>query len=264
MSQHDDGGIAAVDVSDPALRTLPIPSWVPAPVARSIRTKYAEYVHELAGLARYALPDEGRDFLVYVMELLLPVVCDPRMRSIWRELYRPRRNGTFLHPARDAWWERRMLFLQPAGGPSAADARDRQDEAAIELFDAAALACQQLLGATTTRREAEQQRDRYLAKARELERDALTMVANPEWRRLWEAAKTYRDYARETCEPAIRMAAGRNHDGRARWVALTIANKFHELFRSPMYRLTATITSVVLGRTVTSSRIRQWHPTHCD
>ena len=256
MSQHDDGGITVVDVSDPAVRALPIPLWVPTAVARSIRTKYAKDLHELSDLARDALADEGRDYLVYVMELLLPVVCDPRMRGVWQELYRQHRNGTFLHPARDAWWERRMLFLQPAG--------DRQDEAAVELFDTAALACQQLHGATTTPREAEQQRDRYLAKAHELEHDALTMVANPEWRRLWEAAKTYRDYARETYKTAIRMAADRNQDGRTRWVALTMANKFHELFGSPMYRLTATITSVVLGRTVTRRRIRQWHPAVCD
>jgi hypothetical protein len=50
----------------------------------------------------------------------------------------------------------------------------------------------------------------------------------------------------------------RKHDGRARGVALTIANKTHELFGRPMYGLTSTITSVVLGREVTRRRIRQW------
>src|SRR5262249_32260780 len=129
MSQHDDGGITVVDVSDPAVRALPIPLWVPTAVARSIRTKYAKDLHELADLARDALAEEGRDYLVYVMELLLPVVCNPRMRGVWKQLYRPRSDGTFLYPASDAWWERRIRSLQPAGVPSAADASERQDEA---------------------------------------------------------------------------------------------------------------------------------------
>jgi len=63
MSQHDDGGITVVDVSDPAVRALPIPLWVPTAVARSIRTKYAKDLHELADLARDALAEEGRDRL---------------------------------------------------------------------------------------------------------------------------------------------------------------------------------------------------------
>jgi hypothetical protein len=200
----------------------------------------------------------------------IALVRDPRMRGVWQQLYQRRGDGTFLYPASDAWWERRRFFLLPVGAaPLAADARGRQDEAVVELFDTA-LACQLLHLATMTRRRAEQQRDHYLAKARELERDALTMVANPEyfvakhgecWRRLREAAKTYTDYAHETYTAAIRTALERNHDGRARWVALTMANKFHELFGAAMYGRTATITSVVLGRTVSQRRIRQWcHP----
>ena len=93
------------------------------------------------------------------------------------------------------------------------------------------------------------------------------MVANPEystakrdecWRRLREAAETYRDYAHETHTAAARTALRRKHDGRTRWVALAIANKLHELFGLPMYGTTATITSVMLGRTVTLRAVRQW------
>jgi hypothetical protein len=252
MSQHDDGGITVVDVSDPAVPALPIPSWVPAPVARSIRTKYAEYVHELADLARDALPDEGRDYLEYVMELLLPVVSDPRMRGVWQELYRQHRDGTFLHPAR------------PAGVPSAADARNRQDEAVVELFDVAAIACQQLSCATTTRREAEQQRDYHLRRAEELERDAPAIEDIECCRWLWGAARAYRNHARETYRTAVAMSRVRNHDGRAHWVVITVANKFHELFGSAMYTLTATIASVVLRRDVKPRTTRQWHPADCD
>jgi hypothetical protein len=209
---------------------------------------------------------------LFLSPVEIALVCDPQMRGVWKELSRRRRDGTFLYPARDAWWERRMFFLLPVGGaPSAADARERQDKAVVELFDTV-LACRLLHLATTTRRQAEQQRDHYLAKAHELERDALTMVApslvtgfvdkrDERWRRLREAAKTYKDYAHETYTAAIRVSLERNHDGRARWVALTIVNKFHELFGLLMYGLTATITSVVLGRNVSPRAVRQWcHP----
>jgi len=201
----------------------------------------------------------------------IELVCEPRMRSIWRELYLQHRDGTFLYPARSAWWERRRFFLLPVGSaPLQADAKGRQDEAVVELFDTV-LACKLLPLATTTRREAEQQREHYLTMAHELELAAKTMWENPDCsidkryereRRLQEAAKICRDYAHETHAVAMRMAPlERSHDGRARWVGLAMANKFHELFGFPMYGLTATITSVVLGRNVSKRRIRQWcHP----
>ena len=50
-----------------------------------------------------------------------------------------------------------------------------QDAAMLELFNTA-LACRKAWTATTTRREIEQQRDRYLAKADELEDDAWMML----------------------------------------------------------------------------------------
>jgi hypothetical protein len=196
----------------------------------------------------------------------IALACDLQMRGVWEELTRQRRDGSFVYPARSTWWQQ---LLHPIGASSAEIARERQGEAMLELFDEA-LACQLHHLATTTRRQAEQQRDHYLEKAHELKRDALTMVANPEcdaakrderWRRLQEAAETYTDYAHEISTAAMRTALDRKHDGRARWVALSIANKSHELFGRGMYGLTAIIVSVVLGRTVTLRRVRQWcHP----
>ena len=52
------------------------------------------------------------------------------------------------------------------------------------------------------------------------------------------------------------MALERKHDGRGRWVALTIGDKFRALFGKPMYGLTTTITSVVLGREIESRTVR--------
>ena len=229
-------------------------------------------VDELADKARDQLADKirnqraFRDSFVFITELFQPLVCDPRMRRVWGELCRQHRDGTFLYPARGAWWERRMPFLLPTGAPSAADASKRQDEAMVELFDAAR-ACQQRHRVTMTRREAEQERDYYLTEAQGLRLKATTMLTDPasqrhkRHRRLLEAAQTCEDYAHETYRTAVAMSLDRKHDGRARWVALIIANKFRELFGSPMYTLTATITSVVLGRNVSPHRIRQWcHP----
>jgi Arm domain-containing DNA-binding protein len=292
QSQHNDraGRLMKPVVSSPtALPVLDIPPWVPRAVARFVRAKYAENVHlvfspverkagfdadvdELADEARDQLADKIRNqpvlrnTFVSITELFQPLVCDPRMRGVWEELCRRHADGTFLHPARGAWWERRMPFLLPTGAPSAADASERQDEAMVELFDAAR-ACQQRHRATTTRRQAEQQRDAYLAKARELQLDATTMLTDPapqrhkRHHRLLETVQAYEDYAHETYTAAIRTSLDRKHDSRARWVALTISNKFRVLFGSPMYSLTAAITSVVLGRNVSPRTTRQWcHP----
>jgi hypothetical protein len=218
-------------------------------------------------------PYKGVEHLAhFVSPIEIELACDPQMCGVWQELYRRRADGTtFLYPARDAWWERRRYMggLLPAGALAAADASERQDEALLELLDTM-LACKLLPLTTTTRRAAEQERERYLAMADELELAAITMRENPDcsvdqrherWRRLKEAAKICTDYAHETHVAAIRTALDHKHDGRVRWVALSIANKLHELFGSPMYSLTATITSVVLGRTVPPRRVRHWcHP----
>ena len=53
-------------------------------------------------------------------------------------------------------------------------------------------------------------------------------------------------------------ALERRHDGRARWVALTIADTFRILFGKPMYGLTATIASVILDREIEPRTVQQW------
>ena len=57
--------------------------------------------------------------------------------------------------------------------------------------------------------------------------------------KLEDAAQAYEDYAGEVYATNSAMALERKHDGRARWVALTIGNTFRALFGSPMYGLTA-------------------------
>jgi hypothetical protein len=261
---------------------LSVPPWVPESVAHSARAKYTRDVHwayaeaikafgdaeDDAACDALAAQDQVRDAyaeivhedLAEIVDHYRPLVSDPRMRAVWRELSR-QRNGAFLHPAR---------------APSAADAGERQDAAIVEVFNTA-IECQEKRAATTTRGKAEQQRRRYLAQAEQLKRDAHTMMSQPllfcgknilrdnrrsEFRwKLNAAADAYQEYARAitTAQPSM---PEREHDGRARWVAQTIGSKFRDLFGSPMYGLTATITSVVLGRQIDSSRARQWCAPH--
>jgi hypothetical protein len=266
---------------------LDVPSWVPEPVAHYARTEYAaevsEALRELGGVRAYAeklrewgaVEDKARcdaeivrEDLAEIVEHYRALVSDPQMRGVWRELSRPR-NGAFLHPAR---------------APSAADAKERQAAAMVEVFKTAfacqvetAFACQEERAAITTRGKAEQQRRRYLARAEELGRDAFTMLTQPLLfcgknilhdnrrmelgRKLNAAADAYKEYARGITSAQPSMPE-RGHDGRAHWVALTIGSKFRDLFGKPMYGLTATIASVVLGREIDRRTVRQWcaHP----
>jgi hypothetical protein len=102
--------------------------------------------------AAYAADDIVRDDLADIAERYRALTCDPRMRGVWRELSRQRCNGCPLYPAR---------------GPS-------QQAAMLEIFKTA-FECR-YLDALPTRAEAERQRRHYLAKAKELEWDAMTMM----------------------------------------------------------------------------------------
>jgi hypothetical protein len=222
---------------------LDIPLWVPEPIARYASYRYGADVGQVSQVA------------------LRSLACDPQMKGVWRQLSRPARNGAFLYPAR------------PSSAPTA---KDRQDAAMLQLFNVA-YRCRELDGETTmTRGQAEQQRNRFLAKAEELKTDALMMRMQPRlsdeladeaaahagyasneerYQKLHAAAQAYEDYASEI---SFAGALARAHDGRARWVALTIADAFRELFGQPMYGLTATITSVILGREIEPRTVRWW------
>jgi hypothetical protein len=129
---------------------LDIPSWVPEPIAQYVMARYIadvdrvyekalreddyldddmpsalrdELIHDAVNRANVA--DLVRDELADITERYLPLTCDSRMERVWWELSR-QCNGAFLHPAR---------------APSAANAKERQDAAMLELFDAA-FACQ--------------------------------------------------------------------------------------------------------------------------
>jgi len=194
----------------------------------------------------------------------LPLVCDRRMRNVWESLLR-RRNGTFMYPA-------------SASVP--VNAEERQAAAMAELFYYAIWAVR-LPGTVTTHNKAEQKRNQFLAKAEELRADAekwlrdapadtafglFSNKSGPDEcaRRLMDASQAYKEIAAETYTAEMRTAVDRARgDADVRWFALAVADKCRSLFGSPMYGLTATITSVVHGRNVAPRTVRQWcHPAH--
>jgi hypothetical protein len=258
-----------------------IPSWVPEIIVQSVRGQYELAVEAAYGAAarecgyfdefdddrvppefadalsrddvlRANIADFVRDELADMAVRYQPLVCDPRMQSVWRQLSRRRPTGEFYYPARVS---------------SAPPAEEQQDLAMLELFNVAFRCQQKRHGETTTRGAIEQRRDRYLAKAKELRADGRMMLDHDggDWTSGMKrslavevAAQALEDYAREAYATNSAMAFDRKRDNRARWVALTIGNMFCKLFGEPMYGLTAKITSVILGREIATSTVRYW------
>jgi hypothetical protein len=243
-----------------------IPPWLPDVIAQSVCDKYAAAVDEAyrAAFREYFEPEVLDDWylnhllrdddccasvaglvnddeLVNMTERYLPLVNDLRMRGVWRELSR-QRNGGFRYPA---------IGID-------------LDAAMLEVFNVA-LACRAQSKTTTTQRQAELERDHYLARADELRDDSFTLLTESprgmsleRYQKLQDAAQAYEDHANEIYAANMLVALERRHDGRARWVALTIGNKFRALFGQPMYGQTATVASVVLGREIDSRTVQHW------
>ena len=169
---------------------------------------------------RATIADFVRDELADMAARYQPLVCDPRMQSVWRQLSRRRPTGEFYYPARVS---------------SAPTAGERQDLAMLDLFIVAFRCQQKRHGETTTWGAIEQRRDRYLAKAKELRADGRMMLDHDigDWvsgmkrsLAVRVAAQALEDYAREVYAANSAMAFDRKRDSRARWVALTIGNTF--------------------------------------
>jgi hypothetical protein len=218
------------DIFPPTPR-LDIPSWVPKPVARMGRGIDRRFLH------------------------------DPRMRNVWGPLSKRRCDGTFMHPA--------------SASVLAANEEERQGRAMAELLHYVVVATISP-GTITTRSKAEQKRKRLLAKAEQLRADAETWLRNapaaapfelwsddygpdPCWRRLVDASQAYEEMAAESYAADMRFVLDRARgDGDVRWFALAVAHKCRALFGSPMYGITAILTSVALERKISQRSVREW------
>jgi hypothetical protein len=248
---------------------LEVPSWVPEPIAQFARAALAADVHEVYATAiretedcdedearalaecketRVSYADMVCEDLAKIAERYRALTCDRQMRGVWRELSRLRRNGCPLYPAQGV----------------------SQQAAMLEIFKTALECRDHLRDIPPTRVEAKQMHHRYLAKANELKSDAITVVIQHldglTYEKRWKLWATL-EAAAEACEQyanAIRRAQRalpeRERDARARAVVRTISDKFRALFGSPMYGLTAIITSVVLNRRIDPRRVRHLCP----
>jgi hypothetical protein len=161
------------DVKPAVSPQLDIPSWVPEPIAQYARADYAEETdhayeafregsHPDIAFVRKELDDRAAD--------LLPLLCDPRMRNVWRYLSRQRVLSPGRRQARQKVAQFKLFDMTSLTSPKA-----RRDAAMVEVF-ATALMCRRHDWATTViRSQVEEERDRWLARADELDRDSATI-----------------------------------------------------------------------------------------
>jgi hypothetical protein len=244
------------DASPPeaALLELQIPDWVPEPVAQA---------------ARYAAVTPNTH------KYLRRLICDERMKRVWHELARRRRDGTFMHAAARA----------PAWRPSGEDslepcAPDEQQGAAMANLLKESLVCVIDRGTTVTRQQAEQDHRRFLKLAQQLRADASLqwMDADRRWSRwidrdsrlLVSAAGAYTRAATRIAKklessrpnfPIMRKRARGNAEDQ--WLAINITTECRWQFNSPLYGVTAIIMSVILDREITQRAVRQWCTPPC-
>jgi hypothetical protein len=209
-----------------------MPSWVPPPVAHVARQNASS-----------------------------PLVQDQRMRRVWRQLLRRRRDGTFMHPA--AWWI------------DGVNAEERRGVALAKLLTTA-LQFAARPGATSTRRKVERMRNHNLEMARHLRADADALrvdKSDERWCRLIAAAETYEEIAKNV-EWHLRsqgqgyyypwpMVLDRDRgDPADRWLACAISYTCSSLFCTPLYGVTAIIMSIILGREISPRAVRQMVRAH--
>jgi hypothetical protein len=241
---------------------LQVPSWVPPIVAELARRTW------LSNKSKVERKGPVPPYIEHADKLLNRLVCDKRMRRVWRELSRRRRDGEFMYPAK--------------GSEPEKDKDTRQNEAMVLLF------CQSAVRALLSQREevvtcqkAEQRHKELLDKAKQLRVDANGLFLQSIYRSplssstlsycdlvqrlrdLDHAAQILESYAAENLVFEMKTALKRDRgDGDIRWTALGLAETCRILFDSPLYGVTATIMSVALGRDINTRTVRQWcaHP----
>ena len=217
---------------------LTIPSWVPEPVAQ-----VASVAHRL----------KSGEYTVVLQRLLV----DPRMPRVWRELARRKRRNyrsteAFLHSSKLEW----VNSDDPADSQSSAMTSLLYFALNLALDSPRVMTRQELEG---LRRKVLEEASTLRIAAKSIHRRAPSQAA---------AVQVNIDTAR-ACE-ALLERTGKNRlivqrdsgDAQTRCFAILFAERCHELFGSPLYGVTAIVTSVALGCPVTARAARGWHPPH--
>lgn len=242
------------------LSPLQIPSWVPSAVADDARRAWLKFKSQVER--------EGRipPYIERASKLLKRLVCDERMRNVWRELSkRRRRDGEFMYPTR----------LEPG------EDKDTQQIWAMDVLFQWVVFRALHPDSVITCRKAEQRHKETLDKAKQLREDAARLFVESIFRStlgssrlpyreleqrprvLYRAAKILENYAAENLAFDMNTALKRGRgDGDIHWLALGVAKVCRTLFGSPMYGVTATIVSVALDHDIDARTVRQWcaHP----
>jgi len=231
----DDGAASAPGA-------LTTPAWVPGPVAHAARTLHAHYLK--SNNAKYNA----------VLERL---IADERMRRVWTELSRHRREqyqktDVFLHSADLLWIDSETP-------------QDHQGAAMASLLNFAVnLAVNE--PRVITRKELEKVRSGVLDKAAALKTAANEIrFYGPSQA---AAAKVNDDIARDRKELLPKMEESPlvvdrdTGDAQGRCFALLLSRYCRHLFGSPLYGITAIDASVALEREITTRAVREWCGSH--
>jgi hypothetical protein len=225
-----------------------VPDWVPAPVSRMALALYGD-------LAEWAEDD---------LELVKRLATDERLKFVWHELKRKTRSQhdpTYLHPGNPS-----AQALNWIGRPSGANTR--QAAAMAELFRAMVLYAMEDLPALMRQPQPHQDAKTGMKLAGQLRTFAARLSgrrASSNKKRILDAAAACEELASKPCRCP---KCGMKHpvwddepDTRhAREVTIWAASECRELFGTTGYNTVASIVSVILGRKMKKSSVREWLP----
>jgi hypothetical protein len=226
-----------------------ISAWVPEPVAWMARGLYGDE-------AEWGTDTE--------LQMIQRLATDKQMKVVWRELLKKKRDQnsiTYLHPGHPS-----SKFLRWIGSGEGVDAR--QAAAMAELFRSVALYAIEDLPALMSEPKPHEDGKIGLRLADQLR----TFTARLNGRRTSSLARRILDGA-TACEELASQPwpcpkCGTEHplwedepDTRhMREMTRSVASACKKLFGSEMYNTTATIVTVIMGRTITTPSVREWLP----
>ena len=212
-------------------RTFEIPEWVPTSIAKHARERVND-------------------------PLIERLTTDPRMEAVWAHLTRrERKTGLLAQPAR---WKSFATITDPA---------KLQDIAMLVLFcfvlDAAQCRPRAVLQREVedTRRERAALSRKLWAEAQRLEYLEETVEGTPRGHAgiLYQACFIMLKMSiQDDPDPGVIVVERDRRKLEERGTAIAIAGQCFYLFGAPLYKLSAIMTTIALGREVTPRDVREW------